>query len=702
MKKGSLYILGHVIVTEDFGGSVPEARRQQAAWTKYIDFSKIKAFVNIAISPGVEWGARNIVLSAGLGGMRPNIAVLGFYNFDDLTRITPLIDFTDDNEPTEATGGQSNKRSRRHSKDNKINEALPTDTCKTEETMKVTSYVTILEDLLLRLQINVAVAKGFQGLEFPKSKGVNTKKYIDLWPIQMSAEIAAHGNTKQNVLTTNFDTYTLILQLGVILNTVPAWKKAYQLRVAVFVEYESDVEEERGRVQALLENLRIEAEVLVFWLASGDLQSYEIIVNGSTPGKEYEDEVEECLGGQDWWDEIQKIRGNKETTSATEDLTGILTTPNNWPEASFQQGPRGERVERFLGLRRLLRKSKRKHTMSGISKLGVSLGMTTHRLSPNITNLHASQGSASEVSSSESDSETDSDEEALESAASEGDMDDFESEDSPGELQSGTIRRRRSHGDSMRGPPPSKKSTGERQIKVPERIARMPWPTESEATTSAPELANAERPKTSISKGATSEIPTSVASSRPESIKQSDRTPLKPDQTNRPGSARSERPPLSRHASMPKFTSKPVPITRVATEDGPGPSIMFTDTPSPPIRNSRLPSAYRASASFPDHIPEVSEGSPQSRNGSQYFTQSLPISFNDLPCRAQHLILNELMRQQSEDTAVMFTTLPSPVEGTCKSEAASRGYLSDLEVLCKDCPPILMVHSNSMTVTMSL
>jgi hypothetical protein len=55
MKKGALYILGHVIVTDDFGGSVPEARRQQAAWTKYIDFSKIKAFVNIAISPAPEW-----------------------------------------------------------------------------------------------------------------------------------------------------------------------------------------------------------------------------------------------------------------------------------------------------------------------------------------------------------------------------------------------------------------------------------------------------------------------------------------------------------------------------------------------------------------------------------------------------------------------------------------------------------------------
>ena len=66
-QKGALFILGHVIVTPDFSKAVPEARRQQAAWTKYIDFSKVKAFVNIAISPAVEWGTRNIVLSAGLG-----------------------------------------------------------------------------------------------------------------------------------------------------------------------------------------------------------------------------------------------------------------------------------------------------------------------------------------------------------------------------------------------------------------------------------------------------------------------------------------------------------------------------------------------------------------------------------------------------------------------------------------------------------
>ena len=208
MKKGGLYVLGHVIVTDDFGGSVPEARQQQAAWTKYIDFSKIKAFVNIAISPGVEWGARNIVLSTGLGGMRPNIAVLGFYNLDDLRRNQPLIDLPDmERAPsTRDLPGAQRRLTRRDSKDTRLEGDLPTDYCKTEAMMSVTSYVTILEDLLLRLQINVAVAKGFRDLEFPHTKGEHTKKYIDLWPIQMSAEIAAEGDDKQNVLTTNFDT----------------------------------------------------------------------------------------------------------------------------------------------------------------------------------------------------------------------------------------------------------------------------------------------------------------------------------------------------------------------------------------------------------------------------------------------------------------------------------------------------------------
>lgn len=487
----------------------------------------------------------------------------------------------------------------------------------------------------------------------------------------------------------------MILQLGAILNTVPAWKKAYKLRVAVFVEYESDVEEERSRVKTLLENLRIEAEILVFWLASGNLATYEIIINGMSPGKDVEEEVEQCLGQKSWWDEIQKLRGKRGAISENEslsDLASIFSARTTRPESSFQQGPREEKVKRFLNLRRLLKKSKKRQSARGIAKLGVSLGMRTHSLAPQVATRHASIASASEDSASESDDESDSEAvvddgsspeaDSLGGAASEADMDEYESDTSPtSEVQKRPILRRRSHGDSMRGPPPPKKSTGETEVKVPDPPAR----TASRKDSISAEASSSQI--TSPNERSQSPLPTE----HPHVPKSDHLAHLRPDT-------------LSRHASSPKFSSKPVPVTRVATEDGPERSIMFTDTPSPTTRRSRLPSAYHPSSSVPDNISEASEQrSPvPSRTGSTYSTQAVPLSFNDLPSRGQHLIINELMRSQSEYTSVMFTTLPTPMEGTCKSESASTEYLGDLEVLCKGCPPVLMVHSNSMTVTMSL
>lgn len=96
-------------------------------------------------------------------------------------------------------------------------------------------------------------------------------------------------------------------------------------------------------------------------------------------------------------------------------------------------------------------------------------------------------------------------------------------------------------------------------------------------------------------------------------------------------------------------------------------------------------------------------------SGSSYATQDLSLSFNDLPSRAQHLILNELMRrhsgsadENSSGAAVLFTRLPIPDEGTYRDEKASIQYLSDVELLCQNLPPVLMILSNNMTVTVSL
>ena len=537
----------------------------------------------------------------------------------------------------------------RNLKGDELRGLLPTDTCRVEGAVNVKNYVTILEDLLLRLQINVAVAKGFKDLEFPQPHG-GPKKYIDLWPIQMSVEITADGGEKkQNVLTTNFDTYTLILQLGCILNTVPAWKKAYTLRVIVFVEYETDVEEERGRVKTLLDNLRIRAEILVFWLAAGELKTYQVIVNGdvNAAGQDAERTVDETLKNEEWWSDVRKLRGRHGTISASEELAdaqGLLDVTLNWPSSSFQQG-RGNPAtpaKRFEGLRRLIRKSSRRRSSGDLNALGVRLGMQTSRLHDDVLHRHASHASASEDSASDdTDSEVFESASARASQASENNNDELE-EDLDGNATQDhsplTTVRRRSHGDSLRGPP--------RPMSPQSNIKRRG------------------QPSLKVTSDLTDDSDTDSSSKAP--------VPLRP----RP----------ARQSSAAKFSSRPQPKTTVNPHDGPGPSIMFTDAPSTPPKTS--PSIYThhqlsAATGFPSH-------------------QSTPLSFNDLPCRAQHLILNELMQQHSNDTAVLFTTLPSPVEGTCENEEDCVSYLSDLDVLWKDLPPVLLIHSNSMTVTMNL
>jgi potassium/chloride transporter 9 len=217
MKKGSLYILGHVIVTDDFNTGVHEAKLQQHAWASFIsEIPRLKAFVQLSMSPSITWGIRNLILSAGLGGMRPNIAVLGFYNMDELRRSRPLVPVP--SAPTSPTskvkrpGAKAANRRRGDTAARLLEGFLPTDVIRTEDMISVTDYMTILEDLALRYRLNVAVGKGCEKLELPRHDGSNTKKYIDLWPIQMSAEIVSDG---KSILTTNFDTCKFCLHRGI-------------------------------------------------------------------------------------------------------------------------------------------------------------------------------------------------------------------------------------------------------------------------------------------------------------------------------------------------------------------------------------------------------------------------------------------------------------------------------------------------------
>ena len=656
LKKGALFVLGHVLVTDDFSSAVPEARRQQSVWTKLVEFSKIKAFVNVAISPAAEWGIRNVVLNSGLGGMRPNIVVIDQFR-EDQSLVETLSSGT--------TRRESLKSRRRSSLGNSHDETY----CESDSQskgMSSQSYVTILEDLLFNLRINVAVAKGFEDLELPGSHDGFSKKFIDLWPIQMSAEIGADSESKQNVLTTNFDTYTLILQLGCILNTVPSWKRAYRLRVAVFVEYETDVDDERGRVEALLEKLRIEAEVLVFWLACGDIHTYRVIVNGDTSPEMAlaRDSVHSVLKDEEWWQGLLGARNApRHLPERSEDGEEVprLDRTLTWQGPASVESENKYLKQRVKGLRELIQR--RRQSVSSFRTLGnVNLGMKTHHL------LDAFVDYDGDRDSSESSDDSD-----LEPYVSDSEVDEADDEREDGDSSEG--------GDAS-SPERSRTTPRERS----ERLDRS-----SGSPGGSPGSSPFTRPP--VRSSVTSNVVPTSDQLVPSLVTSSDSSSKQP---TAPGA----RPAVSRSASSKRFSSAPIPEAKVVTEEGAGPSIMFAASASPPRFTQKLDSIYARRASPVSSGPAVA----QSNATASGFPgpASVSLSFNDLPSRAQHLILNELMRQHSEQTAVIFTTLPTPSHGTSQSDDESASYLSDLEVLWQGLPPCLLVHSNSMTVTMNL
>ena len=68
LKKGALYILGHVLQGQ-FHDCLPELRQTHLEWLKLVDVSGVKGFVDVVIARDVREGARNLILSCGLGGI---------------------------------------------------------------------------------------------------------------------------------------------------------------------------------------------------------------------------------------------------------------------------------------------------------------------------------------------------------------------------------------------------------------------------------------------------------------------------------------------------------------------------------------------------------------------------------------------------------------------------------------------------------
>ena len=521
----------------------------------------------------------------------------------------------------------------------------------------------------------------------------------------------------------------------------------------VFVEYESEVDIERGRVKALLEKLRIDAEILVFSLASGLLKTYETIVHGRFQDAETENLVNSCLKNEEWWEDLQNYRKGRSRSSSK------ATTPPDLPSISqvlessagtpTQQSQPSDSSDDSKDVKQKRRHSlahltdlPKKPTMSQLVKWGVSMGIHTQNL------LNVFDNSDTDTAA-DSDSDSDSDTMAMERQFTDSDTANGDGDDGVKRPLLAGHRRRKSFADIFtRAKKQLKEKRKWKRTRSPERT-RSPTPKRRPASsygtmtteTRTTELRRTETRTTDSSKE-TRTTETRTTETRMTEIRSGS---VSEGFQNMRGILKSDsRPTLSRHTSSTamRFTSSLVPETTITNDspDGTGPRIMFAEQDSKP-QFSRQASLARGigetieeesgidrRVSFAELSPTVRSPVLSRRNSfskggdnggdvslniagllasylsddDEYPMHGLTLSFNDLPSRAQHLILNELMRQHSKDTAVMFTTLPIPEENTCQSEEASLAYLSDVEVLCNGLPPVLLVLSNHMTVTVSL
>jgi potassium/chloride transporter 9 len=543
----------------------------------------------------------------------------------------------------------------------------------------------------------------------------------------------------------------------------------------VFVEYEHEVDEESARVRALLEKLRIDAQVLVFYLASGHLDTYELIVNGSAADIDTELIVGEALKDEEWWEDLQIFRGQpeREGLSPSQELSHlahILDATTGRPGAYNPHDESGSARRQSMAE---VSEMPRRPDIATLAKLGVSMG------------IHTTHINAEVLQESESDTDFDSD--------AEGSIDDDEefmaggsdrSLDPRHDLGDATSQRpllqtARDYGAAEERLPTTtgrgrRFKTDESSVLVPSygtmdtsrtltdhaespvtlRISEAAeFGTSSEAVDTSARIdsfpvldplnvpdfpAGGSRRSRSMSPARGGRPDGTMTPARPNFSRQSSaarfssrpvpetkitiegegsKISFAPAASNS-ATPRAERPAFSRHSSLSKFSSRPLPDTKICGEED-ARKISFAEQPasqsssqqhsrSHSRHHSRHGSQYSVigqdpvDMAIPEHVEAFKHDESTADTGSAFSGHLATLSFNDLPSRAQYLILNELMRQRSRDAGVLMTTLPIPSEGTSLDEMSTIQYLSDVELLCNDLPPTLMVLSNNMTVTVSL
>ncbi|XP_069068981.1 solute carrier family 12 member 9-like [Pleurodeles waltl] len=274
LKKSGLFVLGHV--EQENLDSLPSdpLQDQYDFWLHLVDKLNVKAFVNLTLGDSVRHGVQQLLFISGLGGMRPNTVVLGFYD-----SCTPK-DFLEE-QPTAATKKTININS--DDKDLEVN-FPPVRKGMSPGRLCAKEYVFIIADSIKMLK-NVVLARYFADFDKEQAFAHGGKgAYVDVWPVNL---LRPDSNSY-------VDTCSLfMLQMACVLTMVRSWKRA-KLRLFLCVESASPRPVQEEKLRQLLKDLRIQADIE--------------IVN---------------------WDAVAALHWHKQTADAEEDFEAFTNFPTN-------------------------------------------------------------------------------------------------------------------------------------------------------------------------------------------------------------------------------------------------------------------------------------------------------------------------------------------------------------------------------------
>ncbi|XP_004076517.1 solute carrier family 12 member 9-like [Oryzias latipes] len=257
LKKGGLYVLGHVQLGDLDALPSDPVQQQYNFWLSLVDKLGVKAFVDLTLSPSVRQGTQHLLRITGLGGMKPNTLILGFYD-----SCTPDDFFLQDSAFYDTSVGQNSEGEYNFGVDLPSLQAHfpPVRHVESPRWLSPEEYVGIISDAL-KMNKNVCLGRYFFQLqgEGKDSKTDGSERTIDVWPLNL---LQPGCRDYQDVCS------LFLLQMACVLNMSSKWRNA-RMRIFLNVETASCdqgwvINEETFR--DLLKKLRIRASIkIVSW-----------------------------------------------------------------------------------------------------------------------------------------------------------------------------------------------------------------------------------------------------------------------------------------------------------------------------------------------------------------------------------------------------------------------------------------------------